>query len=80
MILYFLSWLFFSDKENILKVQCLDLINVHLFRKKNVLGFKVLGFMKVQWNSKILYNVGSICKMYQFGLNLSSLQQKFSLT
>ena len=32
------------------------------------------------YNSKILYNVISICTNVRFSLNLSSLQQKFSLT
>ena len=32
------------------------------------------------YNSNILYNIGSIVQMYQFSLNLSSLEQKFSLT
>ena len=31
------------------------------------------------YNSTILYNVGCIPQMYQFSLNFSSLQQKFSL-
>ena len=32
------------------------------------------------YNSKILYNDSSICTNVLFGLNLSSLQQKLSLT
>ena len=32
------------------------------------------------YNSKILYNVISICSNVPFSLNLDSLQQKFSLT
>ena len=37
-------------------------------------------YAETLYNSKILCNVSSICTMYQFSLNSSSLQQKFSLT